>query len=270
MAQSCQPRDRPRSIESAEMLVRRFEVDSLRDDVAATQGIGPRNATASHADEYRVFCVPMSKVVGSAPNSLEAFCPMHPRIHAKFHEIIKTHGPRDGRVLEIGGLPGPHSLLRFPELENAKKILVNLSAKKEVNGIETVQGNSNDMAFFETGTFDLVVSNAVLEHDKYFWKSILEMKRVLKPGGLMVIGVPGYAELPSDTGCETKTFKVHFVVDYYRFSPQAVRDVFFEGMSEVHCETMLSPPRIIGWGQKPADHSVMRRLLQRLQKVDNS
>lgn len=175
---------------------------------------------------------------------------MHPRIHEKFHEIIKAHGPRDGSVLEIGGLPGPHSLLRFPELEKTRKVLVNLTKKKKVNGIETVQANSNDMAIFETGTFDLVVSNAVLEHDKYFWKSIHEMKRVLKPSGLMVIGVPGYAKLPGDTGCETKTFKVHFKVDYYRFSPQAVQEVFFEGMAEVQCMTMLSPPRVVGWGRK--------------------
>jgi hypothetical protein len=39
--------------------------------------------------------------------------------------------------------------------------------------------------------------------------------------------------------------------DYYRFSPQAFKEVFFEGMDAVEIRIILSPPRIIGWGIKP-------------------
>ena len=176
---------------------------------------------------------------------------MDPRIQTKFHEVIGAHGPRAGRVLEIGGLLGSKSLLLFSELENTERFLINLSSLKSSSGVQTVQGNSNDMPNFVSDSFDLVMSNAVLEHDKYFWKSIAEMKRILKPGGLMIIGVPGYAVLPTDKGISTPTFKIHFSVDYYRFSPQAVTDVFFENMSDVEHEIMLRPPRIIAWGRKP-------------------
>ena len=57
------------------------------------------------------------------------------------------------------------------------------------------------------------------------------MKRVLKPGGLLIISVPGYVQDPErDLGRATHTYRVHYRFDYYRFSEQAVREVFFEGM----------------------------------------
>ncbi len=49
--------------------------------------------------------------------------------------------------------------------------------------------NANDMSMFSGGSFDLVMSNAMLEHNPYFWKSIFEMNRVLASGGLLIIGV---------------------------------------------------------------------------------
>jgi hypothetical protein len=34
----------------------------------------------------------------------------------------------------------------------------------------------------------------MLEHDKYFWKTVTEIRRVTRRGGVIVIGVPGYTE----------------------------------------------------------------------------
>ena len=51
----------------------------------------------------------------------------------------------------------------------------------------------------------------------------------------------------------TLTLKVHdFPGDYYRFSPQAVEEVFLEGLVEKELSTMMLPPRVIGFGIKPA------------------
>jgi hypothetical protein len=44
---------------------------------------------------------------------------------------------------------------------------------------------------------------------------------------------------------------VHYRFDYYRFSEQAVREVFFEGMERVRVRAMMTPPRLIGHGWKP-------------------
>jgi hypothetical protein len=67
-----------------------------------------------------------------------------------------------------------------------------------------------------------------------------------------VIGVPGYVkDEERDQGRSTLTYRVHYAFDYYRFSEQAVREVFFDGMRRVRVRAMMTPPRIIGHGRKP-------------------
>lgn len=185
---------------------------------------------------------------------------MHPRIQARFFEIIRNSGLRPTRALEIGGYLGPTSLLISPEVEKAERFCLNLveltgeSAIKvaEASGIEPVVGNANDMHMFEDESFDLVVSNATLEHDKHFWLSLAEIRRVTRAGGLVIIGVPGYTKNEHPIApWTTLTFVLHYRFDYYRFSEQAVREVFFDGMEGVEVFAMLQPPRIIGCGRKP-------------------
>jgi hypothetical protein len=65
--------------------------------------------------------------------------------------------------------------------------------------------------------------------------------------------VPGYVKDPErDRGRWTRTYRVHFAFDYYRFSEQAVREVFFSGMERIGTEAVLVPPRIIGHAVKPS------------------
>jgi SAM-dependent methyltransferase len=177
----------------------------------------------------------------------------NPRIQAKFFEIIRESGVRPGRALEIGGYVNRNSLLIAPELDGAERYCLNLVRLRAAAPVTPVVGSSNDMHMFEDQSFDLVVSNATFEHDKYFWLSIAEIRRVTRPGGLVIIGVPGYTKNVRPVAPKaTLTFAVHYRFDYYRFSEQAVRDVFFEGMEDVHVFPMLRPPRIIGHGRKPA------------------
>lgn len=147
---------------------------------------------------------------------------------------------------------GPGSLLRFPELAGAERYCLNLVDLPSDEEITAVTGNANDMrGVFEDDRFDLVVCSATLEHDRRFWLSVDEMKRVLKPGGLLIMSVPGYVEDPErDHGRATHTYRVHYRFDYYRFSEQAVREVFFEGMRRVRVSPVMFPPRIFGHGYK--------------------
>ena len=177
---------------------------------------------------------------------------MHPEIKQRFETIIRDTGVRPRRALEVGGLIGPKSLLRMPELRGAERYVLNLRPMSSRNRITAVTGNANRMDAFADASFDLVLCNATLEHDMRFWLSIAEMKRVLEPGGLLVIGVPGFVNDPEhDRDRSTRTYHVHFHFDYYRFSEQAVRDVFFENMERVEISVVGMPPRIIGFGWKP-------------------
>ena len=159
---------------------------------------------------------------------------MNPDVHQTVHAIIRDSGVRPRRALEVGGLTGPKSLLRFAELEGAERYCVNLVELESRAGIKAVAADANDMHVFEDASFDLIVSNATLEHDKHFWLSLGEMHRLLAPGGLLILGAPGYVKNPErDHGRSTHTYRVHYRFDYYRFSEQAFREVFFDGMEHV-------------------------------------
>lgn len=171
--------------------------------------------------------------------------------------------------MEVGAVPDETSLLNMKSLEGVtEKIGINLEGPFHYRDFSILQGNSNNMACFENDRFDVVLCNAVLEHDKFFWKTVAEMKRVTKPGGLLVIGAPGYNEFVGERlingffskvpllsqvfGSLTIVLHVHnFPGDYYRFGLQTFREVLFEGMNEVEVRTVLMPPRIIGSGIKP-------------------
>ncbi len=119
---------------------------------------------------------------------------MHPTIYDAFERICSAR--RAGRrVLEIGALPKPRSLLNLRALGRAShRVGVNLAPPTRFGSFEILQANANALPF-EDASFDTVLSNATLEHDAKFWKSLGEIRRVVRPGGLLVIGIPAFMEL---------------------------------------------------------------------------
>jgi SAM-dependent methyltransferase len=203
---------------------------------------------------------------------------MHPRVYQEFERICGDRQIR-GSVLEVGAVATDLSLLCMTSLGSAsEKVGIDLDGPHEYKDFKIVQGNGNSMDCFPDNRFDTVLCNATLEHDKYFWKTLAEIKRVAKPGGLIVIGVPGFDKFRAEKVkavlrktpllrrldshpyfnmlfTATPTFAIHnWPGDFYRFSPQAVREVFLEGLEDVEVRSIMSPPRIIGIGTKPASH----------------
>jgi len=164
----------------------------------------------------------------------------------------------------VGALPNKNSLLTSKFLKYAsEKIGLNLIGPEEFADFKIIKGNSNDMSMFKDKYFNCVVCNATLEHDKYFWKSIYEMKRVLKKKGLLILGTPSYTILKNFKNrlfrtltfnrlkLGTLTHKIHNTPgDYYRFSEQTFKEVFFEGFKSISIKIIMIPPRAIGYGFK--------------------
>lgn len=201
---------------------------------------------------------------------------MSPAVYAAFEEICRGEAIA-GPVLEVGAVPGPDSLLALEPLAGIPdKTGLNMEAFPTAGGIRMVTGNANRMEMFPDGSFGCVLCNSTLEHDARFWETLAEIRRVVAPGGLVVIGVPGFrgmgprclAPPRSLAGrviqavaaltradallAGTVTLGEHFFPgDYYRFTEQAVREVFLEGLVEPRCRWVMTPPRIIGWGRKP-------------------
>ena len=203
---------------------------------------------------------------------------MHPTVFSLFDRICAARHC-GGDVLEIGAVPSDETLLCLPALAGAqRRIGVNLDGPHRHGAIEILRADANSLAClpgFGDESFDTVLCNAVLEHDRFFWKTLAEMKRVTRPGGVIGIGVPGYTKVPLERTASrlarllgwigvpsrildplraaTLTLQIHnYPGDYYRFSPQAVADVFLEGLVDTELHTIMLPPRVIGFGVKPA------------------
>jgi ubiquinone/menaquinone biosynthesis C-methylase UbiE len=106
---------------------------------------------------------------------------MNPHIKQAFRAAVRGSGLRAGRVLEVGGRTGGRSLVRCPELERAELVCLNVDQQRSEGSVRFVQGNGNDMVMFDAESFDVVTSNAMLEHDRRFWLSLGEMRRILAP-----------------------------------------------------------------------------------------
>jgi SAM-dependent methyltransferase len=195
---------------------------------------------------------------------------MHPTVFREFDRICRErHAGR--RVLEVGAMASPDTLLMLPSIRKAdERVGLNLDGPFEWDGCTVHGGNANDMTVFEDGHFNTVLCNSMLEHDAWFWKSLAEMRRVLAPGGLMVVGVPGFDDLgmtswnrllrfaPLPRGlvdgwrASTLTLHVHnYPSDYYRFSLDACRTVFMAGLEQVEVRRVMVPPRVIAAGVRP-------------------
>jgi predicted SAM-dependent methyltransferase len=101
--------------------------------------------------------------------------------------------------------------------------------------------NGNDMsAHFEDESFDWVLCNSVMEHDLHFWLTTAEMKRVLKPGGILIVGMPGLGfthhgvsdDIGVNPGIATNPEGAG-IYDYYRFTAAAYYRFFLKGYQEV-------------------------------------
>ncbi len=86
-------------------------------------------------------------------------------------------------------------------------------------GMDLAEGKNVDIVLndpyhwrqIETNSVDVLISGQALEHIEYFWVSLLEVSRILKPGGLCCIVAPS-------GGAEHR-----FPVDCWRFFPDGFR-----------------------------------------------
>jgi ubiquinone/menaquinone biosynthesis C-methylase UbiE len=106
-------------------------------------------------------------------------------------------------VVGIDPDPGAHGVGRF-ETERVTAPL-------------TIQQGCSEQLPYEDNSFDLVYSSHVLEHVSDEVKSLQEMKRVLKPDGTLIIGVPT-SEMAWIHFLSQALFTTHIkVYEFFRF-----------------------------------------------------
>lgn len=159
-------------------------------------------------------------------------------------DFNSKHGPFD-RVLDVGS---------FDINGSVKEVI---PARKEFVGIDMRQGPGVDIVLnghdinkrWTEPYFDLVTCCETFEHDNKFWITLQNMRDVLKPGGWLLISVPGINFMRHD-----------YPNDYYRFTDSVFKEVFFEGYNNLSIEYYedqadmnKSKPNnsLMGYAQKP-------------------
>lgn len=108
------------------------------------------------------------------------------------HRIITFWVRGANRILDIGC----GSSLIIQSVNNAMGMDVNMGKLRflRCHGIPLLRGSAFSLPFKDE-SFDCLISSQVIEHIPYAAELFSEMNRVLRPGGILVIGTPDYSTI---------------------------------------------------------------------------
>jgi SAM-dependent methyltransferase len=109
---------------------------------------------------------------------------------ALYRELIQKYLPRGGRLLDAGC--GRYLKFSKEYAQTAEVVGVDLEASLETANQRSPYGICSDLSSlpFPTGHFDLVISRYVVEHLEDPGQVFREFRRVLKPGGKVILATP--------------------------------------------------------------------------------
>jgi len=187
------------------------------------------------------------------------------RMAGEFRTLVEVQATQEP-YLELGVADAAACVLAAGRFEAAERHILGpaLSPGRLPGGMVAHCGHPGDMtALFADGVFGTVLWNDALVHERHFWRALDEMRRVLRPGGTLILAVPGFSKAAGRAGVTvsgpkgnpiadtTPTQRVHDSPDFWRISPQAMRHVVLDGYEVREVRVSPMPPRIFGVGLKP-------------------
>jgi SAM-dependent methyltransferase len=184
------------------------------------------------------------------------------KIVEEFATLFRTHDIA-GPVLEIAGGGREGAIAQAPFLHGVERHVVIAGDGGEAGGIHFHKGNPNDLApLFDDACFSAVIWDRALERDPRFWLTVAEIRRVLSPGGTLVLCTRGFGK--------TNKFGVKVVGasgnpipfltataaisaaggDHVRFSPQGLRRMVLDGFDVKELRSAFMTPHLFAVAQK--------------------
>ena len=116
---------------------------------------------------------------------------MHRSSYQKMQYFKDTYlNPNDEmKILDIGSFDKDGNY-NYGLILNEKKWTYHGLDLRPGNNIDIVVESPYDWKEVENESYDLIVTGQAFEHMEFFWLTLEEVKRVLKPGGLFFIIVP--------------------------------------------------------------------------------
>jgi SAM-dependent methyltransferase len=151
---------------------------------------------------------------------------------------ITTSDIRSKKVLEVGALDvngSPRGLIELLEPESYVGVDIRPGPK-----VDKICGASELVVTFGVESFGVVVSTEMLEHAEDWRGAVSNMKKVLAPGGLLLITTrsPGFPQHDHPG-------------DYWRFTKQDALEIFSD-MEEIEVTEDPMAPGILVRARKPA------------------
>lgn len=116
---------------------------------------------------------------------------MHYTSYQKMRYFFNTYlNPDDElKILDIGSFDRKGDYNYGNLIETNKWTYHGLDLKKG-NNVDIVVKNPYEWSEIEDETYDVVISGQAFEHIEYFWLTLEQIDRVLKPGGMLCLIVP--------------------------------------------------------------------------------
>jgi len=164
----------------------------------------PREAGRSHVKLWKFGTAQLRSAIRmwKLRNSLESadyderayysIIPFQSYWQRRRHHITVNWARRSGRILDAGC----GSSLIVQSLNNAIGMEYNFGKLRYLShhGIPLLRGSAFALPFKDE-SFDCVISSQVIEHIPYDEVLFSEMRRVLRPGGMLILGTPDYATI---------------------------------------------------------------------------
>ncbi len=168
----------------------------------------------------------------------------HEELLSNLASVINLKGKK---ILEVGAGMGGDSIFlarrgaKVTVLDFTKEALALIAknAKRAGVVIQTVHADARHMPFAD-GTFDVVFHQGFLEHFPRPGEMLLEQRRVLRPGGFILVDVP--------QRYTTYTFKKHMLMILGKWFAGWEREFSVRELEGLLRKTGFVPVRSYGWG----------------------
>lgn len=137
---------------------------------------------------------------------------MHPSSYETMEKFCKNYLNKDKqlKILDIGSFDSKGDY-NYSNIFNAPNWDYKGLDLKPGNNVDIVVDDPYFWIEIEDNSFDVIISGQSFEHNEFFWLTLEQIKRILKPEGLLCIIVPS-------------TGPVHrSPVDCYRFKEDAMK-----------------------------------------------